>query len=79
MCLGTYLVKGCQIVCGKTGKQVKCQHNRTLQSGDVFLGRKMTSDLDLSCVLGVEFQGLVPLPVRPPRLQHGLQFLVVTC
>lgn len=44
----------------------------------LFLDRDMTSDLDLSRVLGVELQGLVPLAVRPPRLQHGLQLLVVT-
>lgn len=43
-----------------------------------FLDRNMTSDLDLGCVLGVEFQGLVPLSICPPWLQHGLQFLVVT-
>lgn len=38
----------------------------------------MSSDLDLSCVLGVEFQGLVSFPVRTAWLQHGLQLLVVT-
>lgn len=43
-----------------------------------FLDRNMTSDLDLGCVLGVEFQGLVPLSICAPWLQHGLQFLVVT-
>lgn len=40
--------------------------------------RILTSDLDLSRVLGVEFQGLVPLSIRPPWLQHRLQFLIVT-
>lgn len=38
----------------------------------------VSTDLDLSRVLGVELQGLVPLPVRAPWLQHGLQLLVVT-
>lgn len=38
----------------------------------------VSADLDLSRVLGVELQGLVPLPVRAPWLQHGLQLLVVT-
>lgn len=34
---------------------------------------KMT-DLNLSCVLGIELQGIIPLPIG---LQHGLQLLVV--
>lgn len=34
---------------------------------------KMT-DLNLSCVLGIELQGFIPLPIG---LQQGLQLLVV--
>ena len=37
------------------------------------------TDLNLSCVFGIELQGLVALSICPPWLQHSLQFLVVTC
>lgn len=41
-------------------------------------GVTISSDLDLSCVLGVELKSLVPFTVCATWLEHGLQLLVVT-
>lgn len=32
----------------------------------------LTTDLNLSCVFGIELESLVALSIRPPWLQHGL-------
>lgn len=35
------------------------------------------TDLNLSCVLGIKLQSLIPLLIGPSMLQHGLQLLVM--
>jgi len=39
---------------------------------------KATTDLNLSCVFGIELQRFITLSISPPGFQHSLQFLVVT-